>query len=335
MDQRHSTEVTCALCEHKCPPTEVQNHFDQHHPAIIEEKQFCVVCCEKRIQSGDTTVNLCDFLHPQNKVRHANRGHKLRNSKRKRRDMSTEGIAKKVKHEPGEDHTASKPTNPPEFDETTPQRPDIEEPSTPQSLQELHDPQREGQYISSRDPTPQKSKSRVDEDAAAASRLRDSTKQLNDHEINKFLRLITAYKTQHISSHILNSSQTWKIDAEVAYVPLHVKHSQWSHWFAGKIRKIHKIHSYSGSFQFMDSRDPISREAVKDMRTTLEQRLGFELTDPENLSEHCAQQVGGIDCGVYTILFVWFDVLGNPPPTYVYVPWWRAILVIVWEHLSK
>lgn len=172
----------------------------------------------------------------------------------------------------------------------------------------------------------------IDEDADAASRLRDPAKELNDHEINKFLSLITAHKTQAISSHILESHQKWwKMKAEVAYVPLHIKEKK-KHWFAGKIRN---INSTTGSFKFMDSLNPIAKKSIEHMRKKLEDRLNIQLTDPENLSNACAQQDGAIDCGVYVLLFIWHDVLGRPLPTYVHVPWWRAILVIIWECIGK
>jgi len=63
-------------------------------------------------------------------------------------------------------------------------------------------------------------RSDTDANADAASRLRDPIQLLNDHGINEILRLITAYKTQAVSCHILNSNQNPKIHSEVIFIPL-------------------------------------------------------------------------------------------------------------------
>ena len=63
-------------------------------------------------------------------------------------------------------------------------------------------------------------RSDTDANADAPSRLRDPTQRLNDHGINEILRLVTAYKTQAVSCHILNSNQNPKIHSEVIFIPL-------------------------------------------------------------------------------------------------------------------
>lgn len=244
------------------------------------------------------------------------------NSPRKRKPVTQieEERKKQKQNDSGEEQDQT-------FDETTSGKPDI-------------NPQKSN-YIdlgNSKDSTSEISPVNQDADAVqdafqdaaqiadAASRLRDPTKKLSDYEINRFLSLITAYKTQAILSSVLKSKQNWRVDTEVAYVPLNTSDGR---WFVGK------IHRATGSFKFWDLKDPIPREAIKGVQTELEECLAIKLTEPENLSGGCAQQLGGTDYGLSVVLIALCDVLGKSVPTYVYVPWWRVILTEVWERLSK
>ena len=253
---------------------------------------------------GDDDVQTTDTAHPQGHRKRSLSPQIRKEAKRRRTEHAPRGEAKR--------HQTA--TNPIKFDEvhSTSERSTTDQ--VPDAAQEA---------------------------AAASPRLRGHTEKVSDHEINVFLELITVRKSRAISSYASKSKDAWEhakvevalkskddwehAEVEVAYIPLNVPGV---HWFLGKICK----DPNSFKFQTWDS-NLISREAVGCMRRTLESRLGIMLTDPKDLGGGSAEV--GYDSGIYAMVIALCDVLGQPAPTFVYTPWWRAILRNIWESQSK
>jgi hypothetical protein len=162
--------------------------------------------------------------------------------------------------------------------------------------------------------------------------------QLNDDVLDYILSLFQDKDNQFVTSHFVRSRQTLRVRTPKLFGALHVNGN---HWVA--------YYNAGGDPKLWDSLEKLSVETPKLELNTLRERLGYGRVQvensvgfpwlgtlsPANIAKLCPQQTNGMDCGLIVILVLMYALAGAAPPQYFDGPWFRALLLRLWNHFSK